>query len=290
MKYARPVMARVCWRNLAATLGLLLLPTMVAAQTSDTAPPQLRGFAFAPEAIDVSGGPATVTVTIWVTDDPAGVGPACCPVQFRFRSPTGGQTQDGNAAFSTGTPWDGTWTARISFPRFSEAGTWTVDYVSLRDQAGNTASLYAEDLRSKGFAAELDVVSNPSDTEPPQVAGFTVTPTMIDSSAGASTVAVALAVTDDLAGVGPACCPVQVRFQSPSGNQRQGGAAAFSSGTPLDGIWGATVVFPRLSEAGTWTVEYLSLRDLVGNGAYLHAEDLEALGLPTEITVIPQRS
>ena len=45
-----------------------------------------------------------------------------------------------------------------------------------------------------------------------------------------------------------------------------------------------------MSEAGTWTVEYLSLRDLVGNGAYLHAEDLEALGLPTEITVIPKRS
>jgi hypothetical protein len=181
-------------------------------------------------------------------------------------------------------------------PQFSEAGTWSVDDIIVPDAASNTFFASTSQLRALGFSPDLGVTSVPSDTTPPQLVGFSFTPILIDTSTSASQVQVTYTTTDNLAGVdfspdNPTLTGFQAAtFQSPSGAQSVVAPffnlATLISGTPQNGTWRSTFIFARFSEAGTWTVPGVTLRDAVRNRIFLDNAALRAAGFPTELIVV----
>jgi hypothetical protein len=80
----------------------------------------------------------------------------------------------------------------------------------------------------------------------------------------------------------------KIRFKSPSGAAFV--EAIFSSseriaGTAVDGVYRSLMTVPQSSESGTWTVEEVSLVDLIGNTRTLTAAQLQAAGLPSSFMV-----
>ena len=128
------------WRR-AADLAPDGFPTSFQVMTSagDTTPPVLSALTLSPSAVDVSSGAKIVTVIATITDDLVGVaaGTQCpgynsSPVQIRFRSPSGNQIQTGMAVPSG----EAVYSFQVPVPRYSESGTWTIDYLLARRLPG----------------------------------------------------------------------------------------------------------------------------------------------------------
>ena len=257
-------------------------PALMAAE--DVTPPELVEFSFSPTSIDIRGGDQGVTVTLRITDDLSGLNSSG---GMTFRSPSGGQSASGGfGPFSriSGDAQDGVYEAFPVFRQFSEAGTWRVTHVFMRDLVGNSISLNEADLIALGFPTELEVVSV-QDITAPELVEFSFSPTSIDIRGGDQGVTVTLRITDDLSGLNSSG---GMTFRSPSGGQSaSGGFGPFSriSGDAQDGVYEAFPVFRQFSEAGTWRVTHVFMRDLVGNSISLNEADLIALGFPTQLNV-----
>ena len=271
---------------------------------SDVSPPSLTGVSLSPAVIDVSGGPQNLTLTLDVTDNLSGVdfSPAHF-LEFRVQldSPSRGQSQFVTRPQFTqiaGSPLNGRWQAVVPFPRYSEAGTWSINRIQLIDAAGNDVSYFTAQIRALGLPTDFTVVSVPSDTTRPAVTGLSFSPSVFDTSTGSQLVTVSLRVTDNLAGVSfaPDSSTISflhgVRFISPSGGQSRFtspfGGLTLSAGTPLDGVWTGQVIFPQFSEAGTWRVSLDNIKDSANNGVLngnYTSDQLAALGLPNTVTI-----
>jgi hypothetical protein len=116
---------------------------------SDTVPPVLTSFRFAPEAIDTSQGPATVKVDFTATDNFSGVK----YVEVVFMSATGVK-QSAAATFKPAAEVNGS--VEVGFPQSSESGVWAVHTVVITDDAGNTLVLDADAMASR-VAKQLQV-------------------------------------------------------------------------------------------------------------------------------------
>jgi hypothetical protein len=250
---------------------------------NDVAPPELLSLSFTPNNIDVSAGPQAVNVTVHATDNLVGVSFTF----VQFSSPSGGQYQsvflDSSRRIS-GNARDGFYSASLIFPQFSEAGTWTVSFMESRDELGNRVVLQGSDITDRGFPNELEVVSVPDDTIPPELLSLSFTPNNIDVSAGSQAVNVTVHAADNLAGVSFTF----VQFSSPSGGQYQSvflDSSTRISGNARDGIYSASLIFPQFSEAGTWTVSFMESRDELGNRVVLQGSDITDRGFPNELGV-----
>jgi len=270
-------------------LGFPTTFTVVSQQ--DVTPPQLTSFGFSPSAINVSAADQIITFTLGASDDLSGVNFNCvtyCYYTVYLTSPSGKQWQglvNYNVSMLSGTPLAGVWQGQITLPRYSEAGAWQVNFVSLKDSAGNFTYLYTSNLQTLGFPTTINVTSTPSDTSPPQVSSLAFGPNFIDTTMGSQPVTVTLGLTDNLSGVNYG----YVYFLSPSGNQHQ--YAYFSSynriaGTALNGTYQYTFNMPQYSEAGTWQVSYVYAYDNVNNSVFLNNAQLLAMGLPTQLVVV----
>jgi hypothetical protein len=255
----------------------------VNAQVEDTAAPALAEFDFNPKTIDVSSGPQTVTLTLRITDDLSGFEFG----SFIFISPSGQQTSSSgfNAQHRiSGNSLDGVYQLSTTIPQFSEAGTWRVIQLFLRDSVGNSAVFSQSDLISRGFPTEL-VVNGGPDLASPDLVEFSFNPTSIDVSAGAQNLTLTLRITDALSGFEFG----SFIFMSPSGNQIVSGGYNFAhrvSGDSHDGVYQVTASVPQFSEAGTWRVLQMFLRDAVGNSTVLSESDVSSRGFPTQLQVI----
>ena len=116
--------------------------------------------------------------------------------------------------------------------------------------------------------------------------GFDFTPKAVNTSGGAQTITVTAHVTDDLSGVATSGnLGIEVRFVSPSGQIADGTAyQGPTSGSILDGLYVIQVSIPALAEAGTWAVQYVYLRDGVGNTQFVSTSQLATAGFPTTFT------
>ena len=121
-----------------------------------------------------------------------------------------------------------------------------------------------------------------SDTTPPRLESMTITPSTIDTSAGAQTVTLTVHVSDDLSGVAAKGIG-EVSFVGP-GNQQVFGTfyeGTQVSGTSLDGVYTTTVTVPALSAKGTFSIGRLIVTDNAGNQLFLFQKDLVDRGLPS---------
>jgi hypothetical protein len=129
----------------AASLSAAGLPTgFTQAGAGDTAGPVVDGLDLGSAQVDTRSQADSLTVTLDLTDDLAGIGsPESPSVAFaRFSSPSDGQTVD--ALFNkddrlSGTALDATYRSKMTVPKFSECGVWQLDYVAAYDRAGNAS-------------------------------------------------------------------------------------------------------------------------------------------------------
>ena len=246
--------------------------------------------------IDVSGGDQTVDVRLDLTDDISGVQ----NLQAQWTSPDGEVFFYSCYPLSTivtvppdaGSDTNGSWSCPTIWPRYSQAGVWRVNFVSLVDKVGNFRSYFdfgAGDLcdtanRSDciGASPEVTVVSAPEDVTAPSALSLDVSLTAqpraygpsinVDASAGGVGVVFGLRATDDLSGLGSEpnldlpTLFYGVTFLGPS-NQGFGWycQSTPASGTSLDGFFECFSSIPQSAEEGTWRVTYLNLSDRAGN-------------------------
>jgi len=129
----------------------------------DTSPPALVDLSFTPSTVDVSSGPATVQITIHVTDDVSGFYQG----QVSFLNPSGYISEELATSLSvfpintlvSGTINDGVFSSTLTVPQSSEAGTWTLTVVWLRDNLINDITIYTSELQAAGFPTQLTVIS-----------------------------------------------------------------------------------------------------------------------------------
>ena len=105
----------------------------VSSSPSDTSLPALNGLSFSPPLFNTSAGPQTVTITMNASDNLSGVdlGPTTASLSYPLLgliSPSNGQSQN-IYPFNVptrvgGTPLSGTWQTSLTWPQFSEEGTW----------------------------------------------------------------------------------------------------------------------------------------------------------------------
>jgi hypothetical protein len=126
---------------------------------SDTTAPALNGLAFTPPVIDTSDGNQSVSVTMAVTDNLAGVTPSfdTFRAQIDFTSPSGVQRRFSfSPARTAGTDLNGTWQMPVVFPRYSEAGTWKAQ-LWLIDAVANQHYYSNADLAARGLPSSIDI-------------------------------------------------------------------------------------------------------------------------------------
>ena len=270
-----------------AEVTALGFPTQLTViSTQDASPPQLVDLDFSPTTVDVTGGPADVTLTFQVTDDLAGLQSGV--LEFHSPSP---EVQVVGRGFTqvellSGDNKDGTYQLTVTIPQFSKAGTWNLARVFLLDKVSNAVGLTTAEVTALGFPTQLTVIST-QDASPPQLVDLDFSPTTVDVTGGPANVTLTFQVTDDLAGLQSGV----LEFHSPSPEVQVVGRGftqvELLSGDDKDGTYQLTMTIPQFSEAGTWNLARVFLLDKVSNAVGLTTAELAALGFPTQLTVGP---
>jgi hypothetical protein len=251
--------------------------------STDTTAPAIAALSFVPGTVDVTAGPAQVTVRLRLTDNLSGVSHGW----VHLASPTfAQQIFSVPLTRTTGTPLDGTWEASAIIPQFAESGTWRISSTQIYDLVENGAFLQQFQLEALGLDPTFEVTSI-QDTTPPSVQSVLINPSSIDTSSGEQVVTVTIHVTDALSGVGIAGRPgAQVfdinnnfqiyanifepgrySYRFPSSQWERIPNPDGSAGTPNDGYWQAIFRFPQYSHAGTWTLQS-TVKDNAGNSVF----------------------
>lgn len=262
---------------------LLLWPALVCPHTlaQDTAPPVLVTYSYSPASFDVSSSPTVLSGTIQATDNSSGLQSAF----LAFYSPSGQRRVDchsSQGAFS-GTLLSGTFTCQGVFPQYTETGQWSLEFLSISDKAGNTATYSRAQLQAMGLPTTL-ALTGTADLTPPSLASFTFSPASITIVGSPVAVTGSITATDNLSGLYLA----YIAFYSPSGQQRVDCYSAPgdpSSGTPLNGTYNCSGSFDPGVETGSWRVQFIELRDRVDNTRYYTTSELQALGFSTTLQV-----
>ena len=127
---------------------------------------------------------------------------------------------------------------------------------------------------------------SPPDTAPPQLVAFTVSPLVVDTTAGPATVTVHIEATDDRSGFGSGSTgngSIDVRHSSDA-NPVGRGSLPLTSGTALHPSFDFTLSFPQASQPGSYPIN-LELIDNAFNHASFTPAALAARGMPSAIQV-----
>src|SRR4051812_22034247 len=129
--------------------------------------------------------------------------------------------------------------------------------------------------------AHAAAASGESDTTGPALAGFSLSPTTIDTSTSSQNVTVTAHITDAGAGIGMS--GAFVSFRGPNDQYASAflGSSQRISGTANDGVYRYQLTMPQYSAHGTWTVDMFSLSDAVGNRREISVADLTNAGYPS---------
>jgi Dockerin type I domain len=288
-----------------AALQSLGLPTSFDVQSNqDLSAPRLGSFSISPSTIDVSTGQQSATITMGLTDSPAGVDFSCppnCAYDLYMTSPSGRQTQLAayyDVSKVSGTAQNGVWQTTFTLPHDAEAGNWNVSFVVLYDLAGNGVSLNTAMLKALGFPTTLTVTSATPDTIPPVLTNLLFGPNFVNTSLKSEPITITLGAADNLSGLdfvagfaSPHFNFTDIAFTSPSGQQSQfvtpySTSFKLQGGTAVKGTWTASFTLPQFSEAGTWEISSLTLKDTAGNYLTLNTSQLQAMGFQTALIVV----
>lgn len=248
--------------------GVLAAATLLG--QSDTTPPRISAISISPPAVDVTTGPASVTVDVTATDDLSGVPEFQSIAAVIASAPAAQQSQSAIWRRISGDSRGGTYRTILTIPRWSQPGAWLIR-VSFTDSTGNRATFPTAQLASLGLSHQFNVISV-GDTTPPVLQSADFSPSSVDVSAADQAVTLTLRLTDDLSGVrdfGPGHAILAI-LRSPSGLQEkhlQDTLFSVVSSTPdnRDRTVRITFPMPRYSEPGQWQLRSIRLVDAAGN-------------------------
>jgi hypothetical protein len=248
--------------KLRIVIGFALITSAGRLLAEDGRPPELKALRFWPETIATMDG-TEVTVSFSVTDDISSE----IYVEAAFLDASGALYRSASKFASTLSPTD---SLKVSFPRFTKSGVWTLSHLFISDTAGNTLSLGTSDLSRRGFPTRLEVTST-EDIAPPRLRSLDFIPARIDTSSGPAEVRVNYTVEDDLSGVNY----IELTYRSPSGAIRRRSSAKFPAARLVSSSM--SVNFPGFSEAGQWMLSSVFLSDVAGNTLVLDEKALAGL-------------
>lgn len=212
--------------------------------TIDEAKPVVRRTVFAASGVDVTTGPATLTVRVRASDDDQVSEVGVYGVDSTWYPGT-------ELRLVSGTRSSGWWEGTLRFSRYAPAGSY-VPRVSVRDRLGRFTKHVLP-------VQAIEVRNDDPDVEHPVVTSFLapLPTTTVDLRTRSQDVVFKVRVTDAQSGVS------QVRFTlleppHPNGQHRWVSAEAHRvSGTPHDGVWKATVPLRKGMLGGAWTTHVL---------------------------------
>ncbi len=262
------------------------------AGAGDNQAPNVVSMAVSPNAIDTSLSAATLTFSARIVDGLAGVSNgSTAPIsQLVMQGPTGSHRISANLAQRvSGTALDGVYAGQVSVPRFSEQGQWSILTFTVYDNVGNSRTFGPSDFVGTAFAASFQQ-SGVGDINAPSVAGFTISPSIVDTSSSSGSITMRARLTDNFSGVasGITDSPSRLTFRSPSGSQQlvaTFGIAQLQSGSELDGWYVFHATLPQGSEQGTWTLLAARLVDAAHNAVVLDATEWAQLSYPAAFDV-----
>jgi hypothetical protein len=259
--------------------------TINVTSTPDIRAPHPLGFSARPLVVDTRTSTRTIAVKASVADSQSGVAGVTVwigPPRYSYGR------YDVSLKRISGTARKGTWTGRITVPRWIGSGvrTWTFT-AGYADPLDNFETLSHADLAKRHLTSTFRVRSN-GDKVDPVLRSFAYTRSPVDSRSGQQPVPVTMRLTDDYSGVATA----SLIFVSPHGVRSRGGELHRVTGDRHDGIWTGSTSIPRCSESGTWHAQ-VRFRDAAGNlvlapGAKLAAPFPATLKVTALDTIGPQ--
>jgi hypothetical protein len=120
------------------------------------------------------------------------------------------------------------------------------------------------------------------DSLPPTLTRFLFTPSQVDVTSSNTRVNLNASVVDSLSGTHTAIA----MFRSTGvGNTSTFATLRLTSGTRQDGRWSGHIIVPAGTPAGIWRLMLVRLEDAAGNVADYLTEDLQRLGIRTDLVV-----
>ena len=253
----------------------------------DSLAPIIQGFWHESSSLDpCQPGGAYLSVALRFSDDLSGLSVfGYGSISISFRSSSSGQTR--HLYLSTydlqGSTLAGAVDASRKLDPFTPAGSWSLDSIQLRDQAGNSfyksssssSSDWATFLSSSGITQtsfQIAYGPNPAagtgpDSLAPSIEGFWLDSTSLDpSQPGGAYLSAALSVSDNLSGIHSG----SIRFRSPSSGQIHDIALSLDNlqGSTLAGtLYASRKLYPAMT-AGSWELDSIWLGDKAGNSLY----------------------
>ncbi len=205
------------WRVfLSSKVGLVFVVTFFCvslshsfAQVQDVTAPNLVSLVIDTPIIDTSAGPATVRFTVQITDNLSGFDGS--DVAFSLRKPSGGGIGAPFCRIIGGTPLQSTQECSAVLPQFSEAGTWSISSLEVRDSAGNFQSLVEGDLRALGFQIDFVNSVGVQDVTSPVITVSATPKTLWPPNGKLVPVTISGTITDAGSGVAPSTATFEVK-------------------------------------------------------------------------------
>jgi hypothetical protein len=229
----------------------------------DTEAPLVADISVSPGTVDVTGSGAAIAVSVRIIDQGSGVRDGNISVYTPDGNWTGSTYfQSGNRI--SGTPMDGVYLVTVPVAAYGPAGIWRVG-CSITDEAGNEREYpYEAPFQLPGNEYFQVENSGAEDLVAPLVSSISITPPVLDASAGPGSITVNVTLQDNLSGIRDA----YLFFYDPAGEYDPALFAAFDgtnriSGDAVSGTYQVTVTVPPGTTPGQWSAR-LFLRDFVG--------------------------
>jgi hypothetical protein len=243
-------------------------------------PPRITSVAFSPGGVNVSTSDAAVDVLLAGHAD-SGMKLISLNVEAVRRGAVMPQFHSCSTAPPpvSGTSRAGTWKCTVELPRGSAAGEWKVKSVYAADSAGKFTTYNDGPLAPSRLDAAFQVESAHEDLVPPTLKSLVVKPLVVNVSGGSQVVEFTISATD----AGTGLWRASAGLGSPAGGFGNGGAPLEGEGSQA-ATFTILITVPGNAAAGKRSIE-VEIFDRARNGWRYSPEQLQAAGLPHEITV-----
>ncbi|MDO7910507.1 calcium-binding protein [Pseudomonas sp. 22-AL-CL-001] len=264
--------------------------------TADTLAPTLLSLRI-PTVVDLGSGKAGLTVSGKASDDKSGIKSIMVSFDKEFAySHSTNYSYAGNYDFLINSGYDDSWSDGASTQTWfvlptNASGKYTVTRVKVEDLEGNIRTYTSSELVKLGVNTSVTFKNSTPDTTPPVLKALHI-PTVIDLASGYSALTVSGLASDNLAGIKSVFVSFDKEIAySHSANGAFTGNYSFLNNSGYDDAWsdGASAqtwfVAPT-NAAGTYHVTSVKVEDLQGNIRSYTPNELIALGVNTNVTLI----
>jgi hypothetical protein len=258
---------------------------------ADTVAPQITNVTFSTASVDVSNGPATITVTANAVDTSAtGPGSGIRRMNVFVSGPRGGLGT--SLTLSSGTADNGVWTGTLTVPVTAASGSWTLRQAFAEDRAHNeqdydSFSAHAQsptDIRLQAGWDQSFTVTGTAPPPPPtktagRLTGFTMSPLAVNTTHAAKKVH----LTATFSGRQPVRASVYLASQARGGR--------FFKGVPLkpvgNHVWRGHFIVTRWVGDGKAQAQLDAqyAANVRPRSRYVSSEQLAARHFPSTVTI-----